>query len=76
MAASTQTAPVVDRLLTVPETAEVLGVSVKTVRRYALVGRLPRIQLVDRGVWKFRARDVQAYDGRDLTRAPYSQRCA
>jgi excisionase family DNA binding protein len=58
---STQTAPVVDRLLTLPETADLLRVSPKTVRRYALEGRLPRVQLVERGIWKFKARDVQTF---------------
>ncbi|MBA3734244.1 MAG: hypothetical protein H0W90_03450 [Actinobacteria bacterium] len=35
--------------------------SVKSVRRYSVEGRLPRVQLVERGAWKFRAKDVQAF---------------
>ena len=58
---ATQTHPTVDRLLTVAETAAALRVSTRSVRRYALEGRLPRVQLVERGVWKFKARDVQAF---------------
>lgn len=62
--ASTHDIPRVDQLLTVDEVASVLRCSRQTVHRWRAEGRLPGLQLLPRGVWKFRARDVQEFISR------------
>jgi excisionase family DNA binding protein len=42
---STRNAPAVRRLVSLPEAAEILAVSVKTVRRYIAVGELDAVRL-------------------------------
>lgn len=42
---ATRTAPAVRRLVSLPEAAEILAVSVKTVRRYIAAGELDAVRL-------------------------------
>jgi excisionase family DNA binding protein len=58
---STHDTPVVDQLLTVNDVTTRLRVSRQTLRRYVGEGRLPVVQLLPRGVWKFKARDVDDF---------------
>lgn len=50
-----------ERLLTVQEVAQRLNLTYETVRRYVHDGRLKGIKFGNRGGWRIRERDLEAF---------------